>query len=71
MSDDKKLESLFASLPGELKSPGVILAVIEVLIAVKKLYDLLKDRDKARLFAEAPDTADGLRWEVIDGKEEK
>ena len=71
MSDEKKLETLYASLPGELRSPSAILLVIEILLAVKKLYDLLHKNERAKLFAESPTTADGLRWEVIDGKEDK
>ena len=66
MSDKEKLESLYASLPGELRSPSAILLVIEILIAVKKLYDLLH-KDKAKLFT-APPTTD-LCWTVINGDE--
>lgn len=69
--DKEKLETLYAGLPSELRSPSVILAVIELVIALKKLYDLIKDRDKARLFAEAPTTAEPLTWTVLGGEEEK
>ena len=48
----------------------MILVVIEILLALKKLYDLLHKNERVKLFAEAPDNDDGaLRWEVIDGKE--
>ena len=64
MTEKEKLEALAKSLPVGLPSRDVILKAIQVIIALKELYDLLSDREKekAKLFAATPE----LHWQVID-----